>query len=161
MLRNRWQAFCLHDFPLFEKMMRQIFTMGTCFLLASCDSSVTDSKSYASPDGTRIVTVIEELQGANDPAPWWTHVSLRENRDKSAMIPGNLLKLEGRGAVTAAWSGDQEVTIFVDDALFSQVSTGLAEKQGVQIRFRKASTGMATNSETDGGGQPGTRSELK
>jgi len=142
-------------------MMRQFIIMGTCFLLASCDSSVTDSKSYASPDGTRIVTVIEELQGANDPAPWWTHVSLRENRDKSAMIPGNLLKLEGRGAVTAAWSGDQEVTIFVDDALFSQVSTGLAEKQGVQIRFRKASAGIAANSETDGGGQPGIRSELK
>ena len=141
--------------------MRQIFTMGTCLLLASCDSSVTDSKSYASPDGTRIVTVIEELQGSNDPAPWWTHVSLRENRDKSAMIPGNLIKLEGRGAVTAAWSGDQEVTIFVDDALFSQVSTAQAEKQGVQIRFRKASAGIAANSETDGGGQPGTRSELK
>jgi hypothetical protein len=42
------------------------------------------------------------------------------------MIPGNLIKLEGRGAVTAAWSGDQEVTIFVDDALYSQVSTGRA-----------------------------------
>jgi hypothetical protein len=42
-------------------MMRQIFTMGTFFLLASCDSSVTDAKSYASPDGTRIVTVSQEL----------------------------------------------------------------------------------------------------
>ena len=142
-------------------MMRQFIIMGTCFLLASCDSSVTDSKSYASPDGTRIVTVIEELQGSNDPAPWWTHVSLRENRDQSAMIPGNLIKLEGRGAVTAAWSGDQEVTIFVDDALFSQVSTAQAEKQGVQIRFRKASAGIAANSETDGGGQSGAQPDSK
>lgn len=91
--------------------------MGTCFLLASCDSRITGTRLYSSPNGTRSVTVIEELQGANDPAPWWTHVSLREGRDKSAMIPGNLIKLEGRGAVTAAWSGDQEVTIFVDDAL--------------------------------------------
>ena len=141
--------------------MRQIFTMGTCFLLVSCDSSVTDSKSYASPDGTRIVTVSQELQGANDPAPWWTHVSLRENRDQSAMVPGNLLKLEGRGAVTAAWRGDQEVTIFVDDALFSQVSTAQAEMHGVQIRFRKPGAGIATNGETDGGGQPGTRAGSK
>ncbi len=141
-------------------MMRQIFTMGTCFLLVSCDSSVTDSKSYASPDGTRIVTVSQELQGANDPAPWWTHVSLREKRDQSAMVPGNLLKLEGRGAVTAAWRGDQEVTIFVDDALFSQVSTAQAEMHGVQIRFRKASAGIA-NSETEGSGQPGARPDSK
>jgi hypothetical protein len=76
------------------------------------------------------------------------------------MVPGNLLKLEGRGAVTAAWRGDQEVTIFVDDALFSQVSTAQAEMHGVQIRFRKASAGIA-NSETDGGGQPGTRAGSK
>ncbi len=141
--------------------MRQIFTMGTCFLLVSCDSSVTDSKSYASPDGMRIVTVSHELQGSNDPAPWWTHVSFRENRDQSAMVPGNLLKLEGRGAVTAAWRGDQEVTIFVDDALFSQVSTAQAEMHGVQIRFRRASAGIATNGETDGGGQSETQPESK
>ena len=76
------------------------------------------------------------------------------------MIPGNLIKLEGRGDVTAAWTGDQEVTIIIDDALFSQVSTAQAEKQGVQIRFRKASAGIG-DSETDGGGQPGIRSELK
>ena len=138
--------------------MRQIFTMGTCLALASCDSSVTDAKSYVSPDGTRIVTVSHEFQGANDPAPWWTHVSLRENRDQSAMITGNLLKLEGRGAVTAAWRGDQEVTIFIDDALLSQLFTAQAERHGVQIRFRKASAGIA-NSEKGGGGQSGTRAD--
>ncbi len=124
-----------------EKMMRQIFTIGTCLLLlASCDSSITDSKSYSSPDGKRIITVVEELQGANDPSPWWTHVSLRENGDELNKIPGNILKLNGRGAVTAAWNGDKVVTIFIDDTLFSQVSATPTEKHGVQISFRRAST---------------------
>jgi hypothetical protein len=76
------------------------------------------------------------------------------------MIPGNLLKLEGRGAVTAAWRGDQEVTIFIDDALFSQLSAAQAERHGVQIRFRKESAGIA-NSEKGGGGQSGTRADGK
>ena len=143
-------------------MMRQIFTIGTCLLLlASCDSSITDSKSYSSPDGKLIITVVEELQGANDPAPWWTHVSLEENGDELKKIPGNILKLDGRGAITAAWNGDKDVTIFIDDALFPQVSATQTEKHGVQIGVRKASTRIETNSEQDGGGQPATRSESK
>ena len=145
-----------------EKMMRQIITIGTCLLLlASCDSSITDSKSYSSPNGKLIITVVEELQGANDPAPWWTHVSLRENGDELKKIPGNILMFDGRGAVTAAWNGDKDVTIFIDDTLFPQVSATKSEKYGVQIGFRKASTIIETNSEQDGAGQPDTRPESK
>lgn len=130
-------------------MMRQIFTIGACLLLlASCDSSITYSKSYSSPDGKRIITIVEELQGANDPAPWMTHVSLRENGDELKKIPGNILKLDGRGAVTATWDGDKDVTIFIDDTLFPQLSATQTEKHGVKISFRKASTRIKTNSES-------------
>jgi hypothetical protein len=143
-------------------MVRQIITVGTCLLLlASCDSRITDSKSYSSPDGKLVITVVEELQGANDPAPWWTHVSLRENGDELKKIPGNILMFDGRGAVTAAWNGDKDVTIFIDDTLFPQVSATKSEKYGVQIGFRKASTRIETNSKQDAGGQPATRPETK
>jgi hypothetical protein len=131
-------------------MMRHIFTIGTCLLLlASCDSSITGSKSYSSPNGKRIITVVEELQGANDPAPWWTHVSLRENGDKLNQIPGNILKLDGRGSVTATWNSDRDVTIFIDETLFLQVPATPTEKHGVKISFRRASTRIKTNSEQD------------
>jgi hypothetical protein len=129
-------------------MMRQLTIIGACLLLVSCDSSITDSESYASPDGRSIIAVVEELQGANDPAPWWTHISLQGDGDGLREIPGNVLKLEGRGSVAARWNGNSEVTIYIDDALFSQVSAAPKEKQGVQIFFRRMSARTETNSES-------------
>jgi hypothetical protein len=92
--------------------------------------------------------VVVELQGANDPAPWWTHVSLRENAEDLRKIPGNLLKLEGRGSVTATWNENSEVTIFIDDTLFSQAVAPPTEMQGVLIAYRRASDRTETNSES-------------
>ena len=141
--------------------MRQITILGACLLLVACDSSITNSDSTPSPDRTKTIVVVEELQGANDPAPWWTHVSLRENEDDLRKIPGNLLKLEGRGSVTATWNGDSEVTIFIDDALFSQAAEPSTETQGVRITYRRTKDRTEANSEQGGAGQPATRSESK
>ncbi|MDA7920448.1 hypothetical protein N9B73_01730 [Verrucomicrobiales bacterium] len=140
-------------------MMRQITTLGACLLLVACDSSITNSASTPSPDGTKTIAVVEELQGANDPTSWWKHISLRENEEDLRKIPGNLLKLDGRGSVTATWNGNSEVTIFIDDALFSQTAATSTEKQGVQITFRRASDRTETNSEQDGAEQPATAPE--
>lgn len=129
--------------------------------MVACDSRITNSDSTPSPGGTKTIAVVEELQGANDPAPWWTHISLRESEDELREIPGNLLKLEGRGSITAIWNGDSEVTIFIDDALFSPASKPSAETQGVLVTYRKASDRTETNSEQDGAGQPANRSESK
>jgi len=141
--------------------MRQITTLGACLLLVACDSSITNSDSIPSPDGTKTIAVVEELQGANDPAPWWTHVALRDNEEDLRKIPGNLLKLEGKDSVAATWNGNSEVTIFIDDTLISQVAESSTERQGVRITYRKASERTETNSEQDGDGQPPTRSEFE
>ena len=100
-----------------------------------------------------MIVVVEELQGANDPVPWWTHVSIKQTGDDLRSIPGNLLKLRGRGSVTATWNGNEAVTILVEDSLYtSQVSSHSTEKQGVQINFRRASDRTDSNSEQVGGG---------
>ena len=62
-------------------------------------------------------------------------------------IPGNLLKLEGRGSVTTTWNDDSDVTIFIDDTLFSQTTANAIEKQGIRIVYRKVSDKTKTNSE--------------
>jgi hypothetical protein len=126
-------------------MIRYLHIVGFGLALAACDSEVTQKASHRSPDGKRQITVIQELQGANDPSPWWTHVSLTTIDDDSPRIPGNLLKLEGRGSITADWNSNSEVTVFIDDLLFSQVSSSSVVLHGTRIAYRRASSRTATN----------------
>lgn len=137
-----------------KKVIGRITALGASLLIIACDSSITYSNPTPSSDEKQTIVVVEELQGANDSAPWWTHILLRKEQEMASKIPGNLLKLQGRGSVTAMWNGTSEVTIFIDDALFSQVPTTSTEMQGVLVTYRRASDRTQANSEQDCGGQP-------
>ena len=101
-------------FLSFGANMRAIFGLFGFLLtisLVACDSEITDVVTYPSPDGKFVLAVVTELQAANDPTPWWTHVSLRQPGDNLRKIPGNVLKLEGRGQTTAQWQGPSRVVL--------------------------------------------------
>jgi len=130
-----------------ENMLRYLSIVGFSIALVACDSEVKHTASYRSPDGKRQITVAQELQGTNDPSPWWTHVSLTTTDDDSPRIPGNMLKLEGRGSIAADWNSSSEVTVFIDDSLFSQISSPSVVLHDTRISYRRASSRTATNSE--------------
>ena len=122
-------------------MIHLLIVFGTCLVLAACNSDITDTASYPSPDGKRLIAVVEELQGANDPAPWLTHVSLMEARDPLKRgVPGNLLELQGRGAVTAVWDGNSEVAVVLNDSFHAEeLPAASIQMMGVRVVFRRES----------------------
>ena len=157
-----------------QEMARPLIICGIFLALVACDSSVTDSSSYASPDGKKVVAVAEELQGANDPAPWWTHVSLRDAEDDFERIPGNLLKLEGRGSIEAKWISNTEVVVCIDDSIWDDdeiktpilhdgVSIRLVRSSVARVLERSSSTWFTqiTNNEQGRANQPTTAPESK
>jgi hypothetical protein len=130
-------------------MIRYLSIICFSIALVACDSEITHTASHRSPDGKRQITVAQELQSANDPSPWWTHVSLTTADDDSPRIPGNMLKLEGRGSITADWKSNSEVTVFIDDSLFSQISSPSLVLHGTLINYRRKSSRTSINSEQD------------
>ena len=63
------------------------------------------------------IEVLEEIQGANDPAPFWTHISLLRDSDKKKQAPGNLLKLKGTGRIAVRWQAENLVRIYLAEVL--------------------------------------------
>ena len=87
-----------------------------------CDSSVEKVVLFPSPDNKYVLVVVTELQAANDPTPWWTHISLRRPDDELNKIPGNMLKLVGRGEILAEWQDSSKVCIQIPDDINSTKS---------------------------------------
>jgi hypothetical protein len=80
--------------------------------LVACDSEITNLITYPSPDGKFFLAVVTGLQAANDPAPFWTHVSLGMPGDETNKIPGNVLKLQGRTQkTTCEWHSPSTVVL--------------------------------------------------
>lgn len=120
-----------------QKMVRYIIFIGFSIMLVACDSEITSTATHHSNDGKLQIQFVEELQGANDPSPWWTHVSLTKGKDDLRQFPGNLLKLEGRGSIAVDWNGNSEVSVYLEDPLFSQISSLTVMKHNTPITFRK------------------------
>jgi hypothetical protein len=85
------------------RIILTIFGLLATLSLVACDSEITDVATYPSPDGKFFLAVVTELQAANDPTPWWTHLSLRKSGEDPRKIPGNVITLEGRGQTTVQW----------------------------------------------------------
>lgn len=119
------------------KVIRYLIFIGLGIMLVACDSEITSTAAHHSPDGKLQIQVVEELQGANDPSPWCTHVSLTKGEDDLWQIPGNLLKLEGRGSIAVAWNGSSEVSVYLDDFLSSQITSLTVMKHDTRITFRR------------------------
>jgi len=117
---------------------RFFFLMITSFALSACKPEITDSYSFKSPSGAHFICVVEELQGANDPAPWWTHLSIKQQGKNQDRIPGNILKLKGRGPVSATWKNNAHVVISLGKTHFLQITDRSMEVDGVIINFTES-----------------------
>lgn len=71
--------------------MHRFITFGLALLLiTACSADYYDHVSSASPDGSFVVDITGEMQGANDPDPIWQHVSLRPSEGEKKILPGNV-----------------------------------------------------------------------
>lgn len=117
---------------IFGKNMRAILgllgLLITISSLAACDSEITNVASYPSPDGKFVLAVVTELQAANDPTPWWTHVSLRRYGEDLRKISGNIVVLEGRGRASAQWLSPSRVMLNLEGE-FNNLKAITSEKR--------------------------------
>jgi hypothetical protein len=117
-------------------MVAVILLMFGAFVV-NCDSRVTNMTSYPSPNKQYVLVTVVELQGANDPAPWWTHISIRKPNDNLHKIPGNIIKLVGRGA-TAKWVNDSSLTLYLSKEImqssYNKIPT-TKKYHGIVIEF--------------------------
>jgi hypothetical protein len=129
-------------------MLRILSIFGLALSIISCDSRLTNIASHQSPNGRKKIIVIEQLMGSNDHAPWWTHISLTAIDDNENKTPGNLIRFEGRGVIQVDWINEADVTIFIDDALFSQFNgSPISMFEGTQVTLRSASSRSKIQSE--------------
>lgn len=66
-----------------------------------------------SPDGLRIVDVVTEDQGANDPDPIWQHVSIRRPTDLKPVLPGNVMVCSCYSRPEVTWLDNSTVSIVI------------------------------------------------
>lgn len=105
-------------------------------LLSGCDSSIEGVQSFPSPDGQHVLQVVTELQAANDPAPWWQHISLRRP-GSSPTTRGSIVSFEGRAPLEVTWTSNGEVHVIVPPELLRRSKLpASATRHGVKIDFR-------------------------
>ena len=75
--------------------MKRAFLLIAVAFVSGCDSSIEDVGSFPSPDGQHVLQIVTELQAANDPAPWWQHVTVRKPGSKPS-TRGSIASFEGR-----------------------------------------------------------------
>ncbi len=105
---------------------------------ASCDSSIEDIVTFPSSDKQYVLVVITELQAANDPTPFWTHISLRQPDENLRKIPGNVLKLVGRGSTAAEWRDASMVTVYLPHEITGSELNHIPDTKeigGITIKF--------------------------
>jgi hypothetical protein len=108
---------------------------GVCAL--SCSAEYIAHKSFPSPNGSTILDVSTELQGANDPDPFWQHVSLRSASVEGPVVPGNVAVFSAGGELMVTWKSDAKVEIVVPQRLLG-TSLELPEPtlvNGVAVTF--------------------------
>ena len=114
-------------------------------LLTSCDSSIEGVRSFPSPDGQHVIQVITELQAANDPAPWWQHVALRQPSSKPS-LRGSIARFEGREPLDVTWVHSTEVRVVVPAALLQHsLLPSTTMRDGVKIEFQRSDSPAPQN----------------
>ena len=116
-------------------MKTRFALIAACLALAGCGPNITESRFFVSPDEAKKIAVIEELQGANDSSPWWTHVALCDFSAEPD-FPANIIKLEGRGSIHVSWKISTAVEIGIEDS-FSDLNVidGPNQVDGVEVRL--------------------------
>ena len=101
---------------------RAILFMGAALIgtaITGCTPDWHESKRYPSPDGKYVVVVTSELQAANDPEPWWQHISIYRTGEERQNQKGNLFFYSGKATPTVQWKGPQELQIDIPDVSYS------------------------------------------
>jgi hypothetical protein len=104
----------LTDRSLGGWMRSNVFGVIILIILISvvgCGPEWHGSRSFPSPDGQYVVVVTVELQGANDPEPWWQHVSIFRAGDEKRPQTGNLFVYSSTDAPTIMWTGPRDLRI--------------------------------------------------
>jgi hypothetical protein len=121
------------------------FILIAAVVLSGCDSSIEGVQSFASPDGRLVVQVVTELQAANDPTPWWQHVSLRKP-GSSPSIRGSIGTFEGRGSLDVTWTSPTDVRVVVpQDLLRTSKLPPAVTRDRVTVHFETATQTSAAN----------------
>jgi len=104
----------------------------------SCDSSIEGVKSFPSPDQRYFMVIVTELQAANDPTPFWTHISIRKAGEDFRKIPGNIGKFVGKGRVEVEWQTATTVNVNLPYEIVTSKFNKIPEKKeiyGISIMF--------------------------
>jgi hypothetical protein len=91
----------------------RLFILGISFLMlcSGCGADYYGHMIFVSPDGSNIMDVVSEDQGANDPDPFWQHVSLRSVSVKKPVLPGNVLVCSCYSRPEVTWQDNKNATI--------------------------------------------------
>lgn len=88
-------------------------------LLCGCSSEWEETQTLPSPEGDYLVLITREYQPANDPEPFWQHISLLRKEETNHPKKGNLFIYSGRTPPKIHWTGSRSVTIEMNDVSYS------------------------------------------
>jgi hypothetical protein len=101
----------------------RFLTIATAVAIAvsvfGCTSEWHESKNYPSPDGKYVIVVTSELQGANDPEPWWQHISIYRTGEEKKNQAGNLFVYSSKESPTILWTGPKDLKIDMRNIAYS------------------------------------------
>ena len=113
--------------------------------VSGCDSSIEGVQSFQSPDGGHVLQVVTELQAANDPAPWWQHVTIAKPGSRPT-TRGSIASFEGREPLEVTWMSATEVRVVVPPQLLQHNKLPTTStRDGVKIQFEASTQPSATN----------------
>lgn len=96
-----------------------LFTALVLVAAVGCTPEWQNNRTYPSPGGEYVAVVTTELQGANDPEPWWQHVSIYRSGDEKKDTKGNLFVYSSHKAAVVNWTGSKELVIHMDDVSYT------------------------------------------
>lgn len=94
--------------------MRYLALSILALTAGACSREFTAYSSSTSPDGLHVITVSEELQGANDPDPFWQHISVYKYAPLKPSDPGNAAIYSCHGAPKITWKSNKEAELEID-----------------------------------------------
>jgi len=96
-----------------------VIMLAITMLLCGCSSEWEETQTIPSPEGDYLVLITREYQPANDPEPFWQHISIVRKEEPNRTKKGNLFIYSGRTPPKIHWTGSRSVTIEMNDVSYS------------------------------------------
>jgi len=84
-------------------------------LLCGCSSEWEETQTIPSPEGDYFIIITREYQPANDPEPFWQHISILRKEETNRSKKGNLFIYSGNTPPKIHWTGPRSLTIEMND----------------------------------------------